>query len=172
MKFRFLYPVLFLICSSWQLHAQNSVRFRYGVQFRYQPIDFFAGISASMDQKNFQHEIQFNNGVNSTFFQRRWYPQISYRFSWLPVNKRWIQTGPLVLTNLATRRFNKESAHGFSFEEHFMGGISIGSGRKSRIRFTVATGLAMEQNWSSVKRKQVTYYSWTFLGELSYSYAF
>lgn len=172
MKFRLLLETLLVCCLAGQLQAQDSTRFRYGVQFRYQPVDFFAGVGASLNQKNIQHEVQLNTGVNSTFFQRRFYPQISYRFSWFPVNRRWIQTGPVGITNLSMRRFNKASAHGYSYEEQLLAGVSVGCGQKSRVRFTIAGGLAMEQNWSFMVQKQVTYFSWTFLGELSYSYAF
>lgn len=172
MKLRLLLVILLTSSCIPKALAQDSTRFRYGVQFRYQPVDFFSGFGLTLEKKKLQHEAQLNVGINSTFFQRRFYPQISYRFSWLPVNKRWIQTGPVALINLAARRFNKASAHGFSFEEHFLGGISVGCGAKSRFRLTVATGLAMEQNWSSFSGKYRTYYSWTFLGEISYHYAF
>lgn len=172
MNIRILVASIGLSFLIGQVKAQDSSYYRLGVQCRYQPVDFFAGIGGLYGKNQLQHEIQLNTGVNSTFFQRRMYPQISYRFTWLPLEKRWVQIGPVAMVNLSARRFNKASAHGFSWEEQFLGGFSIGCGGRSRVRLTVAGGRALEQNWSALEEKHINYTSWIFLGEFAYSYAF
>lgn len=172
MNIRTLVGIILLSFLIGQVKAQDSTHYRLSVQFRYQPMDFFTGIGGLYGKNQLQHEIQLNTGVMSTFFQRRFYPQISYRFTWFPLDKRWIQVGPVALVNLSARRFNKASAHGFSWEEQVLGGFSIGCGGRSRVRLTVAGGLALEQNWSALKEQHINYTSWIILGEFAYSYAF
>lgn len=164
--------IALLFCFfGFTLNAQDSAVYHVGVQFTYHLSDFFTGLQAEREKGAHQHQVAINVGVNTTFFQQRLYPQIYYQYAFHLVKKRWIQTGPLARLSLSTLHFNKQSSHGWSFQEEAYLGAYVGTGNRSRFRLSVGIGPAVEQNWSSVKQKMNHYISWNSFVEISWSYA-
>ncbi|MES2554664.1 MAG: hypothetical protein V4604_00860 [Bacteroidota bacterium] len=167
------FPVfLVLFCGSvFSLKAQDSAVYRLGTQAVYHPYELFTGFQAERENGAHQHQVGLAVGVSTTFFQRRLYPQIHYQYAFHLVKKRWLQTGPLARISFATLHFNKQSSHGWSFQEEAFLGAYVGTGNRSRFRLSAGIGPVVEQNWSSAREKYVHFISWNTFAEISWSYA-
>ncbi|MDH4473205.1 MAG: hypothetical protein QE487_11405 [Fluviicola sp.] len=167
------FPVIMLLicCCAVSAKAQDSLVYRLGTQVVYHPYDLFTGFQAERENGTHQHQIGLSVGASTTFFQRRLYPQLHYQYGFHLVKKRWIQTGPLARLSLSTLRFNKQSSHGRSYQEEAFLGAYVGTGNRSRFRFSAGIGPAVEQNWSSAREKFVHSISWNTFAEISWSYA-
>ncbi|ASS48989.1 MAG: hypothetical protein A3D31_05355 [Candidatus Fluviicola riflensis] len=166
-------PVILLLCCSsvFSLKAQDSTIYRVGIQTIYHPYDLFSGFQAEREKGAHQHQIGLSVGVVTTFFQQRLYPQIYYQYGFHLVKKRWLQTGPLMRISAATLHFNKQSSHGWLYQEEAFLGAYVGTGNRSRFGLSAGIGPAVEQNWSSSREKFVHSISWNTFVEISWSYA-
>lgn len=167
------FPVIvLLLCSSvFSLKAQDSAVYRLGIQFSYNPYDFFTGVQAEREKGPHQHQVALAFGVNTSVFQQRLYPQVYYQYGFHLLKKRWLQTGPLARVTVSTLHFNKQSPHGWSFREEAFLGAYVGTGNRSRFRLSAGIGPVVEQNWSSEREKFIHFISWNTFVELSWSYA-
>lgn len=167
------FPVIILLscCFAFSGKAQDSVVYRLGTHLIYHPSDLFSGLQAERENGAHQHQVGLSVGASTTFFQRRLYPQLHYQYGFHLVKKRWIQTGPLARLSLSTLHFNKQSSHGWSYQEEAFLGAYVGTGNRSRFRLSAGIGPAVEQNWSSAREKFVHSISWNTFVEISWSYA-
>lgn len=152
--------------------AQDSIVHRFGVQFSYHPYDFFSGFQYERENGHHQHQFQVSVGINSTFFQRRLYPQVAYQYGFHLVKNRFFQTGPFVRLMSSMRQIDKHAVHGNSFNEDLLLGAYFGTGDQHRVRFSMGIGPSAEHNWSVMTAHYEVYWSWNYVGEISYAYAF
>lgn len=151
--------------------AQDSIAQRIGIQFSYHPYDFFSGLHYEREKGNHQHQLLVSVGVNSTFFQRRCYPQFGYQYGFHLIKNKRFQAGPFVRILSSMRQIDKHAAHGMSFNEDLFLGAYFGTGMKHRLRLSIGIGPSAEHNWSVLANKYQAYWSWNYIGEISYAYA-
>jgi hypothetical protein len=162
---------VFLFGAGFCLNAQDSLVYRLGAQVIYHPYELFTGFQAERENGAHQHQVGLSVGASTTFFQQRFYPQFHYQYAYHLVKKRCLQTGPVARLSLSTLRFNKQSSHGWSFQEEVFLGAYLGTGNRSRFRLSAGIGPAVEQNWSASREKFVHSVSWNTFAEISWSYA-
>lgn len=150
--------------------ARDSLVQRFGIHFIYHPYDFFTGLRYEREREAFQHQLLFSTGTR-TLFQRRLYPQLGYQFGYHLVNRRWLQTGPMVRATVSLLHVNRNAAHGYVFDEELFLGAYIGTGNRNRFRLSAGIGPAVEQAWSPLSMRFEQYFSWNYFGEISYSRA-
>jgi len=151
--------------------AQDTVIHSNGFQLAYHPYDFFLGAHFSGEKNRKEHLAFFQVGMTRTFFQQRIYPQLGYQFGYHLLDRRFLRAGVLVRPVVSFLNFNRNSKHGISFyEEAFLGGF-VGLGTRFRFRLSAGFGPCIEQKWSEPRSEFVSWFSWNYFGELSWSYA-
>lgn len=148
----------------------DSLVKRFGLQTSYHPYDFFTGIHFSIQRKTISHKLALNTGVIRTVFQSRMYPQLSYQFGVVFVNKTNWDASLLLQPTFSLLNINKAAQHGHHYWEELFLGASIGVGKKIRTRLSVFIGPNWEQSWSVATTRFQTYFTWKYMGEISCSY--
>jgi len=152
--------------------AQDSITQRLGLQFSYHQYDFFSGLHYEQEYGNHQHQLLVSVGVNSTFFQRRFYPQLAYQYGFHLIKNTYFQAGPYVRLTSSMCKIDKHATHGMSFNEELFLGAYIGTGNRNRFRFLIGIGPSTEVNWSTIAEHYQAYWTWNYMTEISYAYAF
>ena len=162
---------LVLFCHIPILKAQENTR-SIGGQFSYQAQDFFFGLHVASQHRRLEHKLQLQVGVRTTFFQQRIFPQISYQFTWYPVNLSWFRAGVFIRPVFAEVNAKKDSSNGYVFYEELLPGLGLSFGKKHRISTSFMYGPFYEQRFSSLNNAYNPFFAWTFNAEISYAYAF
>ena len=159
-------------CFVLAVSAQDSITHSEGLQFSYHPYDLFSGAHYSVENNRKEHQFLLQVGVMRTFFQQCIYPQIGYQFAYHLVDRKTIRTGLLARPVVSFLNVNRAAKHGASFFEEAFLGAFIGAGNNYRVRLSAGFGPCLEQKWSEPESTFVSWFSWNYFGELSFSYAF
>ena len=165
-----LLPAFFLFLLT-SVTAQDSLVRRAGAQFSMHPADLFAGGHFSLSRNRFEQRFMAQAGVRRTFFQGRIYPQLAYQPGFVLVNRKWIHTGVFVRPSVSMLHFNRSESHGWVFYEEALLGLFAGTGQTNQFRFSAGFGPCFEQSWSTVRNRYVSWFSWNFIAEISWSHA-
>lgn len=151
--------------------AQDSVVQRIGTHLQYHPYDYFIGARYERENKRIHHTALLAFGISRTFFQQRLYPQAGYQFGFDLYDSRWLQTGLMVRVAGTMCQVNKQSDHGYVYTEEAFLGCFVGTGQRNRFSISTGIGPMIEQAWSESRSGFARYVTWSYFGEISWTYA-
>ncbi len=139
-----------------------------GAHFQYHPYDFFLVTSLSLQKKQMNHEIRFGTGINRTFFQQRFYPQLSYHFSYSFIENRSFNIFAFARSSFSCLRFQATNTKPLTKWVDGTFGFGVLYGTRNRIGCSIGVGPSWEFNYNSTIKRQQSVQTWNLVYELSF----
>ncbi len=165
-----LLPV-FLLFFFTAASAQDTLVRSAGAQFSMHPSDFFAGGHCSLSRNGFEQRFIAQVGVRRSFFQGRLYPELAYQAGYSFIQRPWIHSGFFIRPTISMLHYNRAASHGWAFTQEVFPGLFVGTGTHNQFRLSGGFGPCFEQSWSTVRNRYVSWFSWNFIAEISWSHA-
>ena len=165
---------LIAICFlSFSLFAQGQEikNSSYSLAVRMNRNDFFVQMSRIEKHHLWQHELGFGYGINRTFFQSRFYPEIFYRAAYKILgNDKWA-LGPQASIYSSTFEINRNS-HSRLYVQEALIGLWLEFGGKIKMRVQIDSGIQMESFRSMKTQKVLNSTTLGYNGQIGFIYAF
>ena len=143
-------------------------QFLLGVHFQYHPYDFFLVPSFSLQKNQFKNEIRFGIGINRTFFQQRFYPQLTYQFSYTFIEQK--QFSMYAFARASFYRLNFQFVNSNKATKWLDGlfGFGLLYGKRNQIGCSVGVGPSWELNYNTTLKRNQSIQTWNLVYEVSY----
>ena len=161
--------ILFIFVT-FLIQAQDSAMVSYTAGIRINRVDFFIQATRQTNFHNFRHEFGVGIGINRTIFQQRFFPELSYRFSYDVLQKERFSLGPAVSLFTSMYQVNKNTNAWHFFQEGLLG-FWMEYGRRYKIRLNVGAGVFTESFKSAINSRYSHHATYGYNGQISFSYA-